>query len=306
MGLERHLLPDFVCVGLEVKDKEHLLDVLCHMLIRHPALAQCPHATPEQVKAAILEREELHSTALGKGFAFPHARMSECIGVALGFATLKTPVDFGALDGIPVDVVALAVVPNEHATVALKLLANFARVMQNSELAQTIRRFTDANALCAFLHKIALSSDGPVLARDIMRAPLANIFPETPISHVVRVMLRHNLDAISVISHDGLLLGQITCDDIFKLGIPDFFTHLKTVSFLPNYDPFDKYFKEEGSLCAGDVMTQDYCALPEDATLLEVIFALAVKRHYRVYVVHEGKRVGIIDRALVLDRVINI
>jgi CBS domain-containing protein len=53
-------------------------------------------------------------------------------------------------------------------------------------------------------------------------------------------------------------------------------------------------------------MRTDYAALPESATLLEIVFELAIRRHVKVYVVRDGKRIGIIDRSQVLDRVINI
>ncbi|HQL95728.1 MAG TPA: CBS domain-containing protein, partial [Candidatus Hydrogenedentes bacterium] len=130
--------------------------------------------------------------------------------------------------------------------------------------------------------------------------------PETPLKEVTRIMNQHMLESVSVTDADGTLLGQITCDQLFKLGMPDFFTQLKSVSFIREFDPFEKYFQKETGALARDVMTADMATLPEEATLLEVVFELAVRRHPKIYVVRAGKRVGVIDRSLVLDRVINI
>ncbi len=43
-----------------------------------------------------------------------------------------------------------------------------------------------------------------------------------------------------------------------------------------------------------------------NATLLEIVFELAVHQRPQVYIVHEGKYVGVIDRILVLERVIDM
>jgi len=114
------------------------------------------------------------------------------------------------------------------------------------------------------------------------------------------------LEAISVVDRDETLLGQITCDDLFCFGLPDFFGQLKSVSFIRDYDPFEKYFKGDALRQAKDVMSTDYAALPETGTLLEIVFELAIRRHPKVYVVRDGKRIGVIDRNRVLDKVINI
>jgi predicted transcriptional regulator len=88
--------------------------------------------------------------------------------------------------------------------------------------------------------------------------------------------------------------------------MPDFFGQLKTVSFISEFDPFERYFKAEAEATAEDVMSRDFAAMPETATLLEIVFELAVRRRPKVYVVRDGKRVGIIDRIRVLDRVLRL
>jgi hypothetical protein len=46
--------------------------------------------------------------------------------------------------------------------------------------------------------------------------------------------------------------------------------------------------------------------MPADATILEIVFALAVKQRPQIYVVDGGKKwIGTVDRAAVLNNVIN-
>ena len=154
--------------------------------------------------------------------------------------------------------------------------------------------------------KRVLGRNGAVLARDIMRKPLANVHPDTPLREVTRIMMTYRLDAIAVVAEDETMLGEISCEHLFKRGMPEFFSQLRSVSFIRAFDPFEKYFEGEGHTLARDVMMQDYAAVDVDATLMEVVFALAVQRHTKVHVLDNGKRIGAIDRIQVLDRVINI
>ena len=52
-------------------------------------------------------------------------------------------------------------------------------------------------------------------------------------------------------------------------------------------------------------MSTDYAAVGEDATLMEIIYMLAVRNYSKAHVLKDGQKVGTIDRILVLDRILN-
>ncbi|XLM22786.1 PTS sugar transporter subunit IIA, partial [Chromobacterium piscinae] len=52
-------------------------------------------------------REQAYSTGLGHGFAIPHAKSKHVLHPTLCLAKLEQPVDWGASDGQPVDMVLL-------------------------------------------------------------------------------------------------------------------------------------------------------------------------------------------------------
>ncbi|MDR3114529.1 MAG: PTS sugar transporter subunit IIA, partial [Treponema sp.] len=85
------------------------LEVLTHMIRTVPLP---PSIKQEDLLKAVLEREALMSTALGKGIALPHPRNpiitcpeEQC--VIIGF--LRQPVDWNAPDGIGVHTLLLIV-----------------------------------------------------------------------------------------------------------------------------------------------------------------------------------------------------
>lgn len=297
---------DLVLLGVQTGDKWALIERMVDTLLEQGAVRDQPEMTRQLILDAVLAREHERPTGLGNGFAFPHARIAGLHAMGLCLAIPNPPVDFGAPDQKPADVVCLMVVPEAQAQLALRVMAQFARLMEDEVDRQVLTKMDDPAVLGAYIARRVLGIDAPVTARDIMREPCTLILPDTPLREVTRLMHQHMLDAVAVTETDGTVVGEVTCDDLFKLGMPHFFGQLKSISFIREFDPFERYFAGEGGRLARDVMSQHYVCIEEDATLLEIVFELAVHRHAKVYVVREGKQVGVIDSILVLDRVINI
>ena len=183
-------------------------------------------------------------------------------------------------------------------------MAEVALLMADPATRAGVDAANSEEALIALLRDLNTGEERALRAQHHAR-PYYSIYPDTPLTRVTDLLAEYNLEATSVVERDGRVAGMITCDQIFRCGLPDFFSQLKSVAFVKNFDPFEGYFKGVKCAVAGDIMTRDFAALPEDATLLEVVFELSVKQRPKVFVVRDGVLVGIIDRIAVLNRVIN-
>ena len=76
------------------------------------------------------------------------AKLDHLFGV---FARLERPVDFEALDGLPVDLIFLLLAPEGAGADHLKALARVARLLRDSAIARKLRASHDAEALYAVL-----------------------------------------------------------------------------------------------------------------------------------------------------------
>ena len=65
----------------------------------------------DEVVREIAKREELGSTGVGNGVALPHARLTSLKAPFALLARLRHPIDFDAIDGEPVDIVVLLLIP---------------------------------------------------------------------------------------------------------------------------------------------------------------------------------------------------
>jgi PTS system nitrogen regulatory IIA component len=127
---------------VEAASKKRVLEQLGQRLAE-----TVPALTQDMVFDALLERERLGSTGLGKGIALPHARMSQVAKAVAAFIKLPQGVDFDAVDGEPVDLAFAMLVPKEATQDHLQLLAQLAKMFSDSEFCSALRQADSADAL---------------------------------------------------------------------------------------------------------------------------------------------------------------
>lgn len=99
------------------------------------------------LNAGLQEREKLASTAIGHGVAIPHGRSPLFETSRAVFLRLAHPVDFGAVDGGPVDLVLAMAVPEHHVQQHLQLLAELAERFADEGFREHLRSAPDATEL---------------------------------------------------------------------------------------------------------------------------------------------------------------
>lgn len=91
-----------------------------------------PSIEREELFVKLIEREELSTTGIGRGIAIPHPRspMGDA-GAEPSITTyfLNKPVDYGAIDGMPVSVLFLMLSPSPD--IHLRLLSKLSHLLRN-------------------------------------------------------------------------------------------------------------------------------------------------------------------------------
>ena len=128
-----------VLVDVRASDKVQLLRDLSARAALEVAL------DPALVSAEILKREELGSTGLGSGVAIPHARILGLGKLYGSLARLKRALDFAAVDGEPVDLVFLLLLPGSTGRAQLEALAAVARQLRKPTIAAMLRKARDGS-----------------------------------------------------------------------------------------------------------------------------------------------------------------
>jgi PTS system nitrogen regulatory IIA component len=100
----------------------------------------------------LFTRERLGSTALGKGIAIPHCRIEGSSNAHGALVTLKTPIDFDASDGEPVDLLIFLVVSGDATQEHLNMLATISKALSDEDFCRRIRQCSSDNELADLLH----------------------------------------------------------------------------------------------------------------------------------------------------------
>ena len=103
---------------------------------------------------ALLERESLGSTGVGQGVALPHARIWDLPAVSGVFMLLEKPIDFGAVDRQPVDVVFCLFAPEAAGVEHLKALAVVSRTLREPSICAKLRANPDTAKIYAILTEL--------------------------------------------------------------------------------------------------------------------------------------------------------
>lgn len=113
------------------------------------ALALQTGGKPRAIADALGEREKLGSTGFGGGVAIPHARLEGLEQVTAVFARLHQPIDYGAVDGLPVDLVMALLSPTNAGAEHLKALARVSRRLRDRPFLAKLRGAASPDALYA-------------------------------------------------------------------------------------------------------------------------------------------------------------
>jgi mannitol/fructose-specific phosphotransferase system IIA component (Ntr-type) len=96
------------------------------------------------VVASIRQREETMSTGIGFGIAIPHASSAKVHEVVAAFGHSTGGVAFESLDGLPVHLIVLFVVPKDQFQTHLRTLAAIAKFLNDKAVRDELAKATDA------------------------------------------------------------------------------------------------------------------------------------------------------------------
>lgn len=143
---ENFLSPDRV-VLLDYASKHDVLVMMSEVLAKAPQVKNSA-----ELLDAILKREALMSTAVGRGIAIPHVRLSSVTDLVMAVGISKRDIlDFDALDGNPVRLVFMIAAANNQHDYYLQTISHFSAKLRNEELKSSLLNSTDPAEVYALL-----------------------------------------------------------------------------------------------------------------------------------------------------------
>ncbi|MCP1618283.1 PTS system nitrogen regulatory IIA component [Pseudomonas otitidis] len=101
----------------------------------------------QDIFESLVAREKLGSTGFGNGIAIPHCRLQGCAAPVSAVLRLDAAVDFDAIDGAPVDLLFVLLVPEAATDEHLELLRQIASMLDRSDVRDRLRHAQDSENL---------------------------------------------------------------------------------------------------------------------------------------------------------------
>lgn len=134
MKLSDLLHKDFILPELKSTAKEDVINELIDLFKNDSRVIDL-----KKVRDAVLEREKIMSTGVGKGFAIPHGKTNAVNEILAAFGKTEKPIDYEALDNQPVDLVFLLVGKDDMVSTHIKLLSRISRMMTKDDFREKLR-----------------------------------------------------------------------------------------------------------------------------------------------------------------------
>jgi nitrogen PTS system EIIA component len=219
-------------IELPDNNKEDALQFLAHIIEAIPSLP-----TAIDVEGLVMARERSANSAIGKGWACPHARVSfeEDLLCVVGWS--PTGIDYGAPDGIPVSIIVMYLVPENqrnHFLREVSLLVKALAAYPGIEKLRSLRELNEIREHLLDLISTTKETAGPdtrarmiqLQARATVAAipayDLANLIVEPVtlitgpgLKHVVLAQDRHLVDYLDSVPG---LIEKIGTEGLFQNG----------------------------------------------------------------------------------------
>ena len=127
------LSPDRV-IFVNHTSKRYALVRLADVLSTAPQVKNAPELVTE-----ILKREDLMSTAIGRGIAIPHVRLSSVTDLVMAVGVCKKPVeDYQSIDDDPVQLLFMIAASHTQHSYYLKTISHFSGMLKSAELREKL------------------------------------------------------------------------------------------------------------------------------------------------------------------------
>ena len=142
MRLTDILQPDCVLVPLVADTKEQAIFALADLMVE-----KTPIGDAEELKRAIWQREMTRTTGIGHGIGIPHGKAAGVDQLRMAIGIAAESIEFGAIDGRPVELIILLASPIDQTGPHIQALAKISRMLTDEAFRTQIKQAQTADEL---------------------------------------------------------------------------------------------------------------------------------------------------------------
>ncbi len=148
MKLSKFCDETLVKFNLSASSKDDVIEELVDLVASSPMVKD-----RDQLLVDVRERENLVTTGVGYGVAFPHAKTKSVKGIVIGFGRSEDGVDFDAMDHKKVHLFFLIAAPEDAIGAHLNVMAQLSYLMKPEENRQQLQEAASPGDVLALIDR---------------------------------------------------------------------------------------------------------------------------------------------------------
>ncbi|MGL4976977.1 MAG: CBS domain-containing protein [Cetobacterium sp.] len=307
MKLSSYLSEKVIIPNIKGSNINELVEDMLNQLVENNKVLKLEK---EIMKKAVLKREEEASTYLGYGVAIPHARLEhyDDILVAIGFP--EKPIKVKTLDNKEEDlkIVILVIADVLKSKKILKIMSGISKLaIKNREILDKIIAGKDAVITMKTLQAANIEIDHNITAEDLMTNTPGPASVTNTLEDIAKRIVMEKVSGIPVVDTNNKFLGEITERELIAFGMPKYTTILNDLNFMTVGEPFENYLINEKTTTIAELYRQDgVVTVDKEASLMEVSYLFMNRGVTRIYVIENGRYLGIILRSDIIRKILHI
>ncbi len=149
MKLSKFTEEELISFDLKGKEKEEIIEELVELASKSKLVRD-----KDELLKDIIERENLVTTGVGYGVAFPHAKTKAVKGIVIAFGRSDKGIDFDAMDKKPVHLFFLIAAPEDAIGAHLNVMARLSFLMKSEENRDKLMQVKNQGELLAILDSV--------------------------------------------------------------------------------------------------------------------------------------------------------
>ncbi len=299
MQLADLLDSDLILLDLDVATKREAVERLVEIAVK-----KYPELSAEQLMNVIFEREEVESTSLGRGFAFPHARIDQVTHLIFAAAVTRRELPEKTIDGKLLRVICLFLTPRHMARLYLQTMSALALFARTEGLVEKLLEAQTPAELIGLFREANLEVRRDLVARDIMRRQVIKATLDMSLKEVANLLFKHRISGVPVVNEKDEVVGEVTEKELIKAAVPNYSRMVDNVRAHLEVDPFETLIQQEDKITARDLMASKFVTRSEETPVVELAALMLLNNVRRVEIVKDNKLVGIVVRSDIVGKII--
>ena len=149
MKLSKFSEENLIVFDLKAASKESVIEELVDLINVSNMVSD-----KDRLLKDIKDREELVTTGIGYGVAFPHAKTKSVKGIVIAFGRSNDGIDFEAIDHKPVNLFFIIAAPEDAIGAHLNVMSRLSYLMKSEENRQTLMTVTSPGEVLELIDQV--------------------------------------------------------------------------------------------------------------------------------------------------------